>query len=620
MLCRTGENPSCSHHHESFPAARRDHPSVSFVRAALNEDGHMLVYGDAEDEELPAELRSSISEKIGACLRMPAGHARHEMLVRAFIRTGELAQGLADREFAQRGADDLSPSQEAGACLLKGLAVAIDRSWKNGFAGGLVLPDDWLEMLSRLETEGRIRTRRGEGYIFYALYPESYLAAARASGLGPDTVVIGLRSIGTGLAALVAAGLDAEAAFSLRPVGHPFDRSIAVTSALTRKILDDENARYAIVDEGPGLSGSSFGCVADWLEGHGVAEDRIHIFPSHKGDLGSQASDRHRQRWKRLPRHCMDVDGLILDGREPAHQLRKWISALVDKEIDSWKDISGGAWRDLDRPDRDRLPADMQNEKRKFLASAGDQSWLVKFAGLGEDGAWKARKAAVLSEAGITPKIVGMRYGFIAEQWIPGICLSEVSVDRSELIELIGRYLGFRARHLQPPRRGASLDDLCRMALVNAEELLGPAAARRIGGRIKDADRFASDLRPVDTDNRVHAWEWIVSPDGKVLKTDALDHSAAHDLVGCQDIAWDIAGAAVEFDLSPEEREQLRRGVAGAAGYETGNEVIALFELFYLCFQAGLWTYASASQTGEEAMRAIALVRRYADRLSSLLQ
>jgi hypothetical protein len=581
----------------------------------------MLVYGDAEDEELPAELRSSVAEKTGACLRMPAGHARHEMLIRAFILAGELVQGLADREFKQKGADDLSPVQEAGARLLKAFAGAIDCSWKSGFRGMLVLPSDWPDLLGRLDMEDRIRTRRGEGYAFYALYPECYLAAARASGLGPETVVLGLRSIGTGLAALVAAGLDAAPAFSLRPVGHPFDRRIAATPELTRKILDNKNARYAIVDEGPGLSGSSFGCVADWLEGHGLAEQRIHVFPSHKGDPGPQASDRHRRRWARLPRHCVEADDLIFAGNEAEHQLRNWISGLVDQEIDSWRDVSGGAWRDLGQPNRgDRPPADMRNEKRKFLASAGDRSWLVKFAGLGEDGAWKARKAAILGEAGFTPRIAGMRHGFLAERWIAGTRVSDVPIDRSELIDTAGRYLGFRARRLQPRRRGASLEDLRRMALINAEELLGPAAACRIGERIGDAGRLASNLGSVDTDNRLHAWEWIVSPDGKILKTDALDHSAAHDLIGCQDIAWDIAGAAVEFGLSADEREELRHRVAAAAGYATGNEVVALFELFYLCFQAGLWTYASASQTGEEAMRATALVQRYADCLSCLLE
>ena len=38
--------------------------------------------------------------------------------------------------------------------------------------------------------------------------------------------------------------------------------------------------------------------------------------------------------------------------------------------------------------------------------------------------------------------------------------------------------------------------------------------------------------------------------DPTLLKTDALDHSEGHDLIGCQDIAWDVVGAATELELS----------------------------------------------------------------------
>jgi hypothetical protein len=37
---------------------------------------------------------------------------------------------------------------------------------------------------------------------------------------------------------------------------------------------------------------------------------------------------------------------------------------------------------------------------------------------------------------------------------------------------------------------------------------------------------------------------------GRLLKTDALDHHARHDLVGCQDVPWDIVGVTVELGLS----------------------------------------------------------------------
>lgn len=579
----------------------------------------MLVYGDAEREELPAATQASIAEKLCACERLRHGRAYHEMLVRAFILTGELVQGLADREFMRKGADDLSAVQDAGARLLLLQAEAIGRSWADGLAGDPPLPPDWPQLLAQLHGEEPVRMKSGEGYCFYALYPESYFMAARRSGLGADSVVIGLRSIGTGLAAMVAAGLGSHLVFTLRPIGHPFDRRLAVAPDLKRAILKDGNAHYAVVDEGPGLSGSSFGCVADWLEANGIAADHIHFFPSHPGDLGPQASARHRRRWAGSQRHFISVDDCIPDGSEPTRCLQTWVAELIGAPIQSWQDISGGGWREHAKADPEfRPPSDMAKEKRKFLVGCKNQTWLVKFAGLGEAGAQKARKAALLSEAGLTPGIAGFRHGFLVEHWVPGTSLHRTATGRERIVATIARYLGFRARHLRPQRPGASLQQLAGMAAFNVGEACGEDAASKIRAMIGDPDRFHADIRPIDTDNRLHRWEWIACRDGRILKTDALDHSAAHDLVGCQDVAWDIAGAAVEFDLSVAERDRLAALVAIEAAHETRRELIDLFEIFYLGFQLGLWTDAAAGLGGDEALRTRNQANRYSKRLHEL--
>ena len=111
-----------------------------------------------------------------------------------------------------------------------------------------------------------------EGYAFYAVYPEMYAMAARALPPSAKRLVIGIRSIGTSLGAAVARACGA-ALITVRPIGHPFARRLALDDALRDHILSFHD--LAIVDEGPGLSGSSFGCVADFLEDHGVAPERI---------------------------------------------------------------------------------------------------------------------------------------------------------------------------------------------------------------------------------------------------------------------------------------------------------------------------------------------------------
>ena len=107
-------------------------------------------------------------------------------------------------------------------------------------------------------------------------------------------------------------------------------------------------------------------------------------------------------------------------------------------------------------------------------------------------------------------------------------------------------------------------------------------------------------------DGRLHRWEWRRTPDGRLVKTDALDHAAGHDLVGCQDIAWDVAGAAVEFDLADAETERLRAAVARAAGRPVSAAAVAAFRLCYAAFQGGLWR-----MLGEPGPATEAAVARY---------
>jgi hypothetical protein len=288
----------------------------------------MLVYGDVETNETVGAKQAAITGLLSEALSRPGGIERHGMLVAAFISTSELVQGIVDAEFQERGFDTLGEDHRKGMECLSLLARVIDESWRSGFGQASPFPKAFLEKLLAFNPSRIIRTRQAEGYAFYALYPESYLEAARASGLGPDTKVIGIRSIGTGLSALVAAALGAPDPVTLRPVGHPFGREVRIDPSLTKSLTADLERSFAIVDEGPGLSGSSFGAVADWLEEAGISRERIHFFPSHSGLLGPKASTRHQARWSAASRHLVTMDDLLLRG-PPAHHLQNWVEDLL---------------------------------------------------------------------------------------------------------------------------------------------------------------------------------------------------------------------------------------------------------------------------------------------------
>ena len=550
----------------------------------------MQVYGDLERVEEASLLVDEIRQRISQCQDLPAGLQRHQKIVAAFIRASELVQGVVDADFAVAGEDDATENHVAGASLLLTLAQAVAISWDSGFRD-LALPD--VGPLHLLCRAGAVRTKQAEGYAFYAVYPEAYLAAARQSGLGRNTTVIGIRSIGASLAAVVAAAIGARPALTVRPVGHPFSRKMALSDALAAR-LQWGNGDYAIVDEGPGLSGSSLNCVADWLAANGVDERRIHFFPSHNGDLGAAASAEHRKRWSGAAKHVVPLDEVILEAPHPWHRLENWIAAALGPLDAPLYDLSGGAWRKF-RAEEDWPPADPAMERLKFLALVGGKRWLAKFAGIGTSGEAQFELARRLSGAGFAPEPACLCHGFIVLPWIDEKPVRQHLPPLARVLD----YLACRAS-LPPTNSGASLSELFAMAANNFGEHWGAPAEAAVRSALGDPQRFHPIL--CCTDNRMHAWEWIHGANGW-QKLDALDHHAAHDMIGCQDIAWDIAGASTELAMSPARRNALTTALGARIGRRIDPDLVAVCELCYLGFQIGLWSMALARNGAEEHER-----------------
>lgn len=521
----------------------------------------MLVYGDRKRAEEPRAILARIAGRLEGLEHVFPGVVRHGSLTAAFIEAGELAQGLADAELEQSGADGRSPVQDAAMALVMHLARALSASWTSDFTA---LPPDCaaeIDAIAAPPLPDRVTIATPEGYAFYAVYPELYLEAAWEAPDRPE--VIGIRSIGASLAAMVAVGAGSGPPLTIRPTGHPFAREVKLTEPI------DPSRAYAVVDEGPGLSGSSFGAVADLLEDAGAPPNRITFFPSHDGEPGVEASERHRSRWKIAHKQVKDFDEVILP------RLPGWFADLVGEPLAPLKDLSAGRWSR-------GAPTDPQRERRKYLLRTATGPFLLKFAGLGRIGEEKLTRAQALHEAGFTPQPLGVRHGFLIERWQEDT-RPLGPPDRPVLLETLARYLAFRAAHF-PGGGGAGLDELAAMAARNASLDVTPPNR---------------PLRRVHTDNRLHAWEWLKLPDGRILKTDALDHDDAHDLIGCQDIAWDIAGANVEFGLSPEETGHLTQAVGA------DPELVAFYRPCYAAFQLGLWTYAGADDQVARYRRAL---------------
>ncbi|HVF84279.1 MAG TPA: hypothetical protein VM913_08945 [Sphingomicrobium sp.] len=509
----------------------------------------MLVYGD-HTERVNARARL-----LALAERMQGGPWSHDELTGHFVELAGVAQGLADSDFANAGCDRRRSAEATLLQHLNRLAERLLASWDAGCVG--TSEPYRLEMPASLPFE--IEIRIPEGYAFYALRPEAYALAARQLHLRGTPRVIGLRSIGTGLACAVSAALGVDPPITLRPHGDPFNRQLSISSELAADLLCGD-PHFVVVDEGPGLSGSSFGCVADWLEERGVPRERIAFLAGHGNELGLQASARHRERWATVQRPVVR-----LDAPRP-----EWIEALAGSLTEPLLDISGGQWRPLWNAAEGEWPAINPTwERRKFLARTSSGTWLVKWAGLGAIGDSKLALARHLSDW--SSELAGLTGGWLVTRWH-----EDALPTRPQMHELID-YLRLRAS-LPAPQPGASPETLVGMTCRNLPSFADWSPALE-----------HIQPRPVCTDNRLAAHEWLRLPDGRLLKADVLDHHRAHDLIGCQDIAWEVAGAIIELQLAPEQAEQLR------AALNVSPAMLRFYRVAYLAFHIGAHRMSAGS-------------------------
>ena len=535
----------------------------------------MLVYGDHQELAEPKTRAREINRLLDSIGAMPPGIRRHARLVAALDDTGRLLQGIADAEFAAESFDGQSAATDDLSGSLLAIARSVIKSWDTRFTtiGELprLSPDDgW---------PSQVEMRVPEGYAFYALYPEAYVEAARRLKLVAPARVIGIRSIGTSLAAVVAATLDAPAPATLRPFGDPAARRVAVEPLLERELLDG-HCHYVIVDEGPGQSGSSFAAVAEWLAERGVADERICVIPSHSGAPGATATEARRRWWCDVQREVGDF------GHRWPKLIGSWCADLLGPLDEPPRDISAGAWRPLQYRDESEWPAVVPAwERRKYLVRARGEQFLVKFAGLGRVGEEKLAIARPLYSERLVPEPIGIVHGFLVERW----CDDAAPLRRSDKpLAEVARYVGMRAPLLPATSdSGASAARLLEMARRNISVEFGDrtaAALDRWSRRTRELDRRIVRVR---TDNRLDRQEWLRTTTGALVKTDALDHHQAHDLVGCQDVAWDAAGALIEFDGDQKEEAAFVAAVEHWAGRQIDRELLEFYRVAYLAFRLG---------------------------------
>jgi hypothetical protein len=539
----------------------------------------MIVYGDPGREEsvdsIVQALRAAIDEPDADCC---------DALRRILIQAGELEQAVSDMPGAIGTRESWRESLRAFRTATSWAARAFHYACvsRSGDGDGKPLAReaiermrDAMQSISNLgPIQDRVWVQVPRGFAFHALYPEAYREAARRwAALHADfqdraVLVVGIRSIGTTLSAVVAETLRAEGfrarRMTTRPKGSPFARRIEL-----RRIRPA--AWGLIVDEGPGPSGSSVLAVAQALRRAGIAHTS-----------------------------CLDLRDATFGGEQIPEALWSALPGGRDDALARTTHCGGGAWRSVHYEDRTEWPAVCRAfERTKFLCEgASGRRILFKFAGLATVPGTRASGAEVqfrrlerLARAGFTSAPCGTAHGFVATEWLEGRPLTTADAvtpsDAAEhLLRHIGRYLSFAAG---PPlslsaARGARAR-LETMLCENTREALGPDLANVALCLLRPIPLF--DSAPRSGDGHLAPHEWIRTRDGRVLKTDAGGHDYDHTWTGQQPVLWDLAGAMLEWDLDEPQERILLEGFTAAGGHRWAPLALGAYRIAYAAHRVG---------------------------------
>ena len=431
-----------------------------------------------------------------------------------------------------------------------------------------------------------------EGFCYYALHPLDYADLLKESAIDASVAaVIGIRSIGTTLSSVVRAWFEvngrAAERITVRPTGHPFDRKLSFTAEQRQWIAAnlERSARFFVVDEGPGLSGSSFLAVAEALVETGTPHDRIVLVPSSEPNLGALLAADAQARWRRFPTLPLKPTRYVPE--------------------DAAQFVGGGEWRrrvfkDMDNDESEWPAVWSWTERQKYLSADGGR--IFRFDGHGHYGKTVRQRSEILAAAGWGPVTSSAGNGFSVSPWLDQT--RAPMPDRNTVIQL-ARYCAFRAQHFGC---GVSSNlELERMERINLDRALGVSSSLTLPIE-----------RPVVSDARMMPHEWIRNADGRLLKVDAASHGDDHFYPGPTDIAWDLAGAIAEWKLNEEASDLL------IAEYEqsSGDAVklrLPAYLVAYCAFRLAFNLSAAQSvESGAERARFQGEAVSYQERLTSI--
>lgn len=505
----------------------------------------------------------------------------YDALVAPLIDAGELASAVVDA--LEPHLDDADWRADHFIALANAIASATEAAWHaDSFSTRWAMHTAWrlLGHCTTADVPAVVRRGVSESFAFTGVGPELYSDAAcewHSQSHAERVVCVGVRTIGVVFAAAVAAALQRRgvetSVFTVRPRGQPFDRRVVVGRHFAERVDAWRGAKFVVVDEGPGPSGSSIAASASALSQLGIADEDIVLMPGHPVETSRFANPDVRRRWER---HLVAVPDFE----------RVWVTSgrlATAFQAESLDDIAAGRWRSRYSPEGEAA-VHPHHERRKYIAAdERGRSW-IKFAGLGRYGRATVARAQQAAAAGWGPEVSTLAHGFLAMREVPGLPLwswRTAGVTPQRLAD----YLAFEG---QMWRTGepSSTTDLVHMAVTNTLWLCGDDAATKL-------ERLAprSEIEAIRLDGRQYPHEWV-GGQSSAIKTDGVEHHDDRFYPGPVDIAWDVAGAIEEWRLSGAAERALLDHYMTQSGDKSIDARLPFFRAAYLAFRGGYATFA----------------------------
>jgi hypothetical protein len=511
--------------------------------SALN----LLVFRGDRQRVSGYEAKSALA---GQLAQLYGAYSR-DSAISSLLRAGELECAIAD-------------SHIVSACLAERLtdriAEALLRDEPKPNLSGIA--DD----LRSISVPEQLSISTPEGFAFYGLHPFAYAEVVdKLPWPATSLLVVGIRSIGTTLSAVTAAaarirGIEVQR-LTVRPQGHPYNRRTELLPghvAAVRRAVSC-GALFAIVDEGPGLSGSSFLSVAEALERAGAPCEKIIVVSGHEPNVDALGAPDAARRWKRFRSIAASSDQ-----RRPAQAVHF---------------VGGGRWRrHLVGHEHDWPASWISFERLKYLSQAEhEEQRLFKFAGLGHYGDRVFEREQKVADGGFGPQPRKESDGFVSYPWVDANPMSAEKLPNHMLARL-AEYCAFRVDSFALDLR--DLSALQQMAEHNLQEL---GLDLPVELQLK---------RPVLADGRMQPHEWLRTREGQLLKTDSGSHGDDHFFPGPADIAWDLAGAIVEWQMNEEQTAAFLERYRQASG-DDAKQRIRGFITAYAAFRCAFCMMAA---------------------------